>query len=107
MIKVVLMKVYNKISLQSRYLKTIKKYINSSIEDSEVVLVFGRNNESLGKLLSFVWTDKWLICPPKCHVSYEVCIQLWTAFFVFLSGLSDNRINYNRISADWLYISLT
>jgi hypothetical protein len=37
------------------YLKTIKRqYIYSSIEDSETVLVFERNNAGLNKSLSFV-----------------------------------------------------
>jgi hypothetical protein len=31
----------------------------SSIEDSEVLLVFVRSNAGLKKLSSFVWTDKW------------------------------------------------
>jgi hypothetical protein len=45
------MKINNKISLKSFYLKTIKRqYINSSIEDSEVVLVFERNKAGLKKL---------------------------------------------------------
>jgi hypothetical protein len=47
---------------------------------------------------SFVWTDKWLICLPECHVSFKAFTQLWTAFFIFRSGLSDIRINCNRIS---------
>jgi hypothetical protein len=37
------------------YLKTIKRqYIYTSIEDSEVVLVFERNNAGFKKLSSFV-----------------------------------------------------
>jgi hypothetical protein len=49
------MKIHNKISLQSLYLKTIKRrYIYSSIEDPEVVLVSERNNAGLKKLSSFV-----------------------------------------------------
>jgi hypothetical protein len=41
------------------YLKTIKRqYIYSSIEDSEVVLIFERNNAGLKKLSSIVSTDK-------------------------------------------------
>jgi hypothetical protein len=44
-----------KISLQSLYLKTIKRqYIYSSIDDSGVVLVFERNNAGLKKLPSYV-----------------------------------------------------
>jgi hypothetical protein len=39
------------------------------IEDPEVALVFEHNNASLKKPWSFVWTDKWFICLPKCHVS--------------------------------------
>jgi hypothetical protein len=65
MIQVVLTKIKNKISLQSIYLKSIKRlYIYSFIEDSEVVIVFERNNAGLKKLLSFAWTGKWLICLP-------------------------------------------
>jgi hypothetical protein len=43
-----------KISLHSLYLKTMKgQYIYSSIEDSEVVLVFENNNAGFKKLSSF------------------------------------------------------
>jgi hypothetical protein len=59
-----------------------------SIEDSEVVFVSERNNAGLMKLSSFVWTDKRLICLHKSHVSFEVCTQLWTAFFIFPTGLA-------------------
>jgi hypothetical protein len=53
------MKINNKISLQSHYLRTIKEqYIYSSIEDSEVVLVSECNNAGLKKLPNFVKTDK-------------------------------------------------
>jgi hypothetical protein len=49
------MEINNKISQQSLYLKTIKRqYIYSSTEDSEVVLVFERNNTGLKKLSGFV-----------------------------------------------------
>jgi hypothetical protein len=55
MIKIVLMEINNKISLYSLYLKTIKRQYNySSIEDSEVVLVFEHNTAGLKKLSSFV-----------------------------------------------------
>jgi hypothetical protein len=37
----------------------------------------------LKKLSSFVCTDKWLICLPKCSVSSKPRTQLWTAFFIF------------------------
>jgi hypothetical protein len=53
----VLVKINKKkrISLQGIYLKTIKRqYIYSWIEDSEVVLVFDRNNAGLKKLSSFM-----------------------------------------------------
>jgi hypothetical protein len=44
-IQVVLIKINKKLSLHSLYLKIIKRqYIYSSVEDSEVVLVFERNN---------------------------------------------------------------
>jgi hypothetical protein len=58
MIKAVLMKINKNISL-TLYLKNIIKrhYVYSSIEDSEVVLVFGRNNAGLMKLSSFVRRD--------------------------------------------------
>jgi hypothetical protein len=75
------------------------------MENPKVVLVFGRNNAGFKKLSSFVWTDKWLICLPKCHVSFKACTQLWTAFFIFRSGLSDIRINCNRIREGLLYYS--
>jgi hypothetical protein len=49
------MKINNKISLWSLYFKTIKRpFFYSSIEDSEVVLVFEHNNAGLKKLSSFV-----------------------------------------------------
>jgi hypothetical protein len=35
-------------------------------------------------LPSFVRTDKWLNCLPKRNVSFKVCTQLWTAFFIFM-----------------------
>jgi hypothetical protein len=45
------MKINNKISLSSLYLKTIERqYIYSSIEDSEIVLGFERDNAGLKKL---------------------------------------------------------
>jgi hypothetical protein len=37
----------------------------------------------LKKPLSFVSTDKWLICLPKYHVSFKIYTELWTAFFHF------------------------
>jgi hypothetical protein len=49
-----------------------RQYIYSSIEDSEVVLGFKRNNAGLNKLSSFVRTDRCLICLPKCYVSFKV-----------------------------------
>jgi hypothetical protein len=49
------MKINNKISLYSLYLKTVQRqYIYSSIEGSEVVLVFEHSNAGLKKLPSFV-----------------------------------------------------
>jgi hypothetical protein len=29
----------------------------------------------------------WLMCLPKCHVSFKVCTQPWTEFLIFRSGL--------------------
>jgi hypothetical protein len=50
-----LIKINNKISMHSLYLKTVKRqYIYSSIEDSEVILVAEHNNAGLKKLSSFV-----------------------------------------------------
>jgi hypothetical protein len=34
---------------------------------------------------------------PKSRVSFKVCAQLVTEFFIFRTGLSDIRINCNRI----------
>jgi hypothetical protein len=49
------MKINKETSLYNLYLKTIKKqYIYSSIENSEIVLVFERNNAGFKKLSSFV-----------------------------------------------------
>jgi hypothetical protein len=58
-------------------------------------LFFERNNAGLKKLSSFVWTDKWLICLPKCHVYFKVGTQLWTVFLIFHISI---RIKCNRIS---------
>jgi hypothetical protein len=38
-----------------------------------------------------------------CHVSVKVSTKLWTAFFMFLSGLSHIRINRNRNSKGFMY----
>jgi hypothetical protein len=57
--------------------------------------VFERNSAGLKKLLSFVWTEKWLICFPKSHLPF--------AFSIFRSGLSDIRIYCNRIREALLY----
>jgi hypothetical protein len=49
--EVMLIKINNKISLYSLYLKTIKRqHIYSLVEDTEVVLVSERNNTGLKKL---------------------------------------------------------
>jgi hypothetical protein len=55
----------------------------------------------LKKLSSFVWTYKWLICLPKCHVSFKVCTQPWTVLFVRHISI---LINCNRISEGFLYV---
>jgi hypothetical protein len=66
----------------------------SSIEDSEVVLVFERNNAGLKKLCKvFVWTDKRLICLLKCNVSFKVMYS--TVNSIFHVSI---RINCNRVS---------
>jgi hypothetical protein len=44
---------YKNVSLQPVFKKKKRQYIYSSIEDSEVVLVFERNNAYLKKLSSF------------------------------------------------------
>jgi hypothetical protein len=55
----VLMKMENKILVQSLYSKTMEReYIYSSIGDSEVILVFGRKNAGLKRLASFVRTER-------------------------------------------------
>jgi hypothetical protein len=36
---------------------------------------------------------------------FKVCTQLWTAFFIFRSGLSDIRINCNQIREGLLHHS--
>jgi hypothetical protein len=46
------MKLYITVEPLSKKLR--RQYIHSSIEDSEVVLVFERNNEGLKKLSSFL-----------------------------------------------------
>jgi hypothetical protein len=57
----------------------------SSIEDSEVVLVFECNNAGLKKLSSVAWTDMRLICLSKCHMSlkYEYVLNCEEHFFIF------------------------
>jgi hypothetical protein len=93
-----------KVLLYSLYLNIIKRqYIYTSIENSEFVLVFERNNTGLKKLSSFVWADKWLICLPKCHVSFKACNKLWRVFFIFHILI---RIKCNRISEVLLYICI-
>jgi hypothetical protein len=73
--------------------KTIKRqYIYSSIENSEVVLVFEHHNAGFKKLSSFVWTDKWLICLHEYHVSFKVSTRLWTEFFILHSWLIVTRL---------------
>jgi hypothetical protein len=74
--------------------------------EKTVHLFIDRNNAGLKKLSNFVWADKRLICLPKCHVSFNVCTQLWTEFFMFQSGLSDIRINCIRISDDLVLTSM-
>jgi hypothetical protein len=51
------------------------------------------NNAGLKKQWSFVWTEKWINCLLKCHVSFKVCTQLWTEFCTFRSALSYIRIS--------------
>jgi hypothetical protein len=75
-----------------------RQYIYSSMEDSEVVLAFERNNAGLKKLSSSVHINKWLICLPKCHVTFKMCIQPWTTFFIFRLGLSDIRITVTGLA---------
>jgi hypothetical protein len=90
--------------LYSVYLKTVKiQYtsIYSSIEDSEVVLVSERNNADWKKLPNSLWTDKWLVCLPKCHVSFKICTQVRTEFFISHISI---RINSNGISEGLLYL---
>jgi hypothetical protein len=53
------------------------------------------------RLSSFVWTDKWLICLPKCRLSFNVCTQLWTTFLIFHISI---RIKCNRISEDLMHV---
>jgi hypothetical protein len=65
----------------------------SSIEDSGVVLVFERNNAGLKIPSSFVWTDKWLICLPKCHLSFKVQILVCIIIYC-LSGTSFEGTSY-------------
>jgi hypothetical protein len=49
------MNINNEILLWNFYLRIIERqYIYSSIEDSEVILVFERNNAGLKKVSSFV-----------------------------------------------------
>jgi hypothetical protein len=72
------MKINNKISPYSLYLKTVKRqHMYSSIEGSEVALVSERNNAGLKKLPQVLSEQtSGLICLSKCHVSFKVCTQL-------------------------------
>jgi hypothetical protein len=71
------MKINNKISLYSLYLKAIKRNnVYSSIEDSEIVLVFERNSAGLKKLsqvLSEQTSDSSAFLNAIC---FKVCTQL-------------------------------
>jgi hypothetical protein len=53
-----LMKINNNITVEPLFKNHKRQHIYSSIEGSEVELVFERNNAGLKKLLSFFLTDK-------------------------------------------------
>jgi hypothetical protein len=72
------MKINNKLSLWSLYLKTIKRqYIYSPTEDSEAVLVFERNNVGFKRcqVMSQQTSDSSaflnVICHLKCVLNCE------------------------------------
>jgi hypothetical protein len=81
------MKINNKISLQSLHLKTIKRqYIYSSIKDSEVVLVYERNNAGLKKLsqvLSEQTSDSSAILNAMRFLNYVLNCQQHFPAFIF------------------------
>jgi hypothetical protein len=69
----------------------------SSIEDSEVLLVFERNNGGLKKLSSFVWTASDSSAFLNA-MSSNVCTQLWTAFFSYFDpDYPTPRLNLNGL----------
>jgi hypothetical protein len=83
------MKINDKIPVEpyfKNYNKTVHLFIYLFIQ--KLYLFFECNNVGLKILSSFAWTDKWLICLPKCHVSFKVRTQLWTALFIFWSRLN-------------------
>jgi hypothetical protein len=73
-------------------LKTIKRqYIYSSIEDSEVVLVFERNKAGLQKLsqvLSEQKSDSSAFLNSTCLLKYVLNSEQHFSFFIFRSGLT-------------------
>jgi hypothetical protein len=92
MTQVVLMKINNKIS-ETLYLKTIKlQYVYSSIGDSQVVLVFGRNDAGLKKLsqvLSEQTGDSSAFLNTTCLLNYILNS--------YLIRISDDLLYFQRI----------
>jgi hypothetical protein len=71
-------------SLLSLYLKTIKRqYIYSPIEDSEVVLIFERNNAGLKKLSSFSGqtSDSSAFLSAMCFLRYVLNCEQHSSYF--------------------------
>jgi hypothetical protein len=71
-----------KISLQSLYLKTVKRqYIHSLIEDSEFVLLLECNNAGLKKLSKFCLNRQVTHLLPKCLLKYELNSEQHFSYF--------------------------
>jgi hypothetical protein len=88
------------------YLKTIERqYIYSPTDDSEVVLVFERNNAGLKNLSSVFFSeqksDSSVFLNVTRFLKYILNCEQHFSFFIFWSWLPDIRINCNRISEDF------
>jgi hypothetical protein len=61
----------------------------------------------LTNLSSFVWTDKWLIFLPKCHVTLRVCTQLWTVFSTFDPDYRTSELTVTRLESVYSTYKIT
>jgi hypothetical protein len=82
------------------------QYIYTSIEDSEVVLVFECNKAVFKKLSSFSkrTSNSSAFINTMCLLKHVLNCEQYFSFIIFRFGLSDIRINCNRVSEVFLYI---